>query len=73
MAQVMDSYMPQSRLGQAPLIRELASLELDAKRRRVDHPPHGSKDVADAVASVVYIIETEAPKPMRILSLGVEE
>lgn len=33
---------------------ELASLEKDVKRNKIDHPPHGSKDIADAIAGVVY-------------------
>jgi len=36
------------------LQRELASLELDTKRGKVDHPPGGSKDCSDALAGVVY-------------------
>lgn len=33
---------------------ELASLEYNAKKAKVDHPPNGSKDIADALAGVVY-------------------
>lgn len=33
---------------------ELSSLEKDTKRNKIDHPAHCSKDVADAVAGVVY-------------------
>lgn len=33
---------------------ELVSLEKIAKKNIVDHPPNGSKDVADALAGVVY-------------------
>lgn len=33
---------------------ELASLEKDVRRNKIDHPPRGSKDVADALAGVVY-------------------
>jgi hypothetical protein len=36
------------------LQRELVSLEYLAKKDKVDHPKNGSKDVADAVAGVVY-------------------
>lgn len=36
------------------LQRELASLEKDTKKGKVDHPPHGSKDLSDALAGVVY-------------------
>ncbi|MDH5185116.1 MAG: hypothetical protein OEX12_14635 [Gammaproteobacteria bacterium] len=37
---------------------ELASLELDPKKDKVDHPPNGSKDVADAVAGVTSCLST---------------
>lgn len=33
---------------------ELASLEKDIRKGKIDHPPGGSKDVADALAGVVY-------------------
>lgn len=36
------------------LRKELVSLEKDSKKNKIDHPPNGSKDVADAFASVVY-------------------
>jgi hypothetical protein len=43
---------------QMPILeKELASLIFDAKRDKVDHPPHGSKDVADCFASVVFQCE----------------
>jgi len=35
------------------LRRELLCLEFDAEKGKVDHPPAGSKDLADAVAGVV--------------------
>lgn len=34
--------------------KELAQLEKDTKRQKIDHPPGGSKDVSDALAGVVY-------------------
>lgn len=34
--------------------RELAALERDRKTNKIDHPPNGSKDLADAMAGVVY-------------------
>lgn len=37
---------------------ELASLEKDVKRNKIDHPPRGSKDVSDALAGVVYGLTT---------------
>ena len=36
------------------LLNELLSLEVDAKTEKIDHPPTGSKDLADALAGVVY-------------------
>ena len=36
------------------LLGELLALERDARTGRVDHSPHGSKDLADALAGVVY-------------------
>ena len=37
-----------------PLLRELSRLQNDVKRRVVDHPAGGSKDVADALAGAAY-------------------
>lgn len=36
------------------LQRELISLEQNPKTNKIDHPPNGSKDVADSLAGVVY-------------------
>ncbi len=36
------------------LMGELLSLEVDAQAGRIDHPPGGSKDLADALAGVVH-------------------
>ena len=36
------------------LLRELLSLERDQVKGKVDHPPRGSKDVADALCGVVW-------------------
>lgn len=33
---------------------ELASLEKDTRKNKIDHPPHSSKDISDALAGVVY-------------------
>ena len=40
------------------LKKELLTLEFDTKRGKVDHPPHGSKDLADALAGVVFGLST---------------
>lgn len=48
------------------LVRELQQLERDAVRRKVDHPPKGSKDCADALAGVCYTLlrdRAHAPLP----------
>lgn len=37
---------------------ELSSLEKDARRNKIDHPAHASKDVSDALAGVVYGLTT---------------
>jgi len=42
----------------AKLRKELASLEDDPKTGDIDHPPNGSKDVADALAGVVSGLTT---------------
>lgn len=34
--------------------RELAALERDVKKNKIDHPPNGSKDVSDSLAGVVF-------------------
>ncbi len=47
-----------------PLIQELQKLEQrwDARRKRkIDHPPKGSKDVADALAGCLWSLELNAP------------
>lgn len=36
------------------LLHELLSLEMDYERGKIDHPPGGSKDVADSLAAVVH-------------------
>jgi hypothetical protein len=36
------------------LLNELKTLEKDAKTGKIDHPSTSSKDIADALAGVVY-------------------
>ena len=40
------------------LYNELIKLELDEAKDKVDHPPNGTKDCADALAGVVYGLST---------------
>lgn len=42
----------------AKLAHELASLEKDVKKNKIDHPAHSSKDISDALAGVVYGLTT---------------
>ena len=35
-------------------VREFSQLERDPQNGKIDHPPRGSKDLADAIAGVVY-------------------
>jgi len=42
----------------AKLQKELASLEKDTKKNKIDHPAHSSKDISDALAGVVYGLTT---------------
>jgi len=50
------------------LFRELKQLEKDEKKRKIDHPPRGSKDVADALAGCVYTLtEHQSTQPLPIL------
>ena len=37
--------------------RELREIEKDKKKDKIDHPAQGSKDVSDAVAGVVYMLQ----------------
>lgn len=39
------------------LLQELSNLEKNELKRKVDHPPNGSKDMADCLAGVVHHIE----------------
>lgn len=38
----------------AKALSEMTALEFDPKKKKIDHPVHGSKDCADSVAGVVY-------------------
>jgi hypothetical protein len=38
----------------AKALKEMCTLEFDAKHLKIDHPPQGSKDVSDAMAGVVW-------------------
>jgi hypothetical protein len=44
------------------LLRELAHLEKNHMTGKVDHPPQGSKDVADALAGVVFTLSQKQPQ-----------
>jgi len=51
-----------------PLIKELQQLEKDLKRKKVDHPPKGSKDLADALAGCLFTLsQQQTIQPVPIL------
>jgi hypothetical protein len=52
------------------LIIELKGLERNKKKGKVDHRPHGSKDVSDGLAGVVYNCETRVIAEPVAPSLG---
>jgi len=55
------------------LIKELKGLERNKKKGKVDHPKHSSKDLADALAGVVYNCETKIFGEPVAPSLGIVE
>ncbi|MEM3112778.1 MAG: hypothetical protein QXY90_07040, partial [Candidatus Anstonellales archaeon] len=55
------------------LIKELKGLERNKKKGKVDHARHGSKDLADALAGVVYNCETKVIAEPVAPSLGIVE
>lgn len=64
-------YAIQMRPGEAPteiLVKELT--ELVDNGDKVDHPPDGSKDVADAVAGVVYTLMGSRQYHRQTLNMG---
>jgi hypothetical protein len=48
--------------GYTPLLQELRSLEYDRVKGKIDHPRHASKDVADALAGVVWGLRQQAAR-----------
>lgn len=42
----------------SPLLDELRTIQKDHKKNKVDHPRDGSKDVADALAGIVFSLTT---------------
>lgn len=53
-----------------PLIDETKELEEDNILGKIDHPPGGSKDIADCVAGVCYHCVTKKPSPIIATELG---
>lgn len=51
-----------------PLLQELRELEHDRVKRKVDHPPHGKKDTADALAGIVWTLtEHSSSLPLSLM------
>lgn len=58
--------------GYEPLLKELREIQWDADRGKVDHPPTGSKDVADALAGCLFTLsEKPSHDPLPIMRIGV--
>lgn len=58
-----------------PVIDELKGLEFNLRKRKVDHPTYGEKDVADSLGAVVYTLSNRsyAEMPVTIFGRRVEE
>lgn len=52
------------------VVQEIARLERDLIRNKVDHPPKGSKDVSDALAGAVYNATMYVHKNSSTLAMG---
>ena len=48
--------------SQETLAKELREIERDKKKNKIDHPPAGSKDVADAIAGLVFILYSKVAR-----------
>jgi hypothetical protein len=52
----------------ASLFKELHQLERDETKKKIDHPPKGSKDVSDALAGCLYTLsQRTATQPLPII------
>jgi hypothetical protein len=50
------------------LFKELRQLEKDDKKKKIDHPVKGSKDVADALAGCLYsLTQRQGQQPLPVL------
>jgi hypothetical protein len=51
---------------------ELSQLEKVAEKNKIDHPPNGSKDVADAIAGAVYAASTSRRIRSQVVTVNVD-
>jgi hypothetical protein len=57
-----------------PLLQELRTIQKDLVRKKVDHPPTGSKDIADAMAGCLYTLSQNAvAQPMPIVRVDASQ
>ncbi len=57
-----------------PLLEELRQIQKDLIKRKVDHPPDGSKDCADALAGCLYTLSMNRhSQPMPIVRVSASE
>lgn len=53
--------------GYEPILKELRQLEKDNKKKKIDHPAKGGKDVSDSLAGALFTLSTQqtsAPLPI---------
>ena len=56
-----------------PLLRELRTIQKDNVKNKVDHPKDGSKDVADALAGIVYTLTMNYHGPPMGIIKGISQ
>lgn len=55
------------------LFEELSRLEIDTVKKKIDHPPKGSKDVSDTLAGAVFNAVTFALENPSLVTFGLSE
>jgi hypothetical protein len=55
------------------MLKELVQLEHHKAKKKIDHPPSGSKDLADAAAGVVFWVHQLGMTDPPIIEMGISE
>ncbi len=56
-----------------PVLQQLRTLQVDRIKRKVDHQKNGKKDIADALAGVVYSLTTKAHHAPLMIMKGITQ